>query len=541
MSGTPLNLEILVSRPAGGPVVRAYTEGQASAQSFFRGHFAHGEAYAEKAREVDGRFTLEGRERAARALHVPEGGDPDAVRRFVEEGGYVVTTGQQPGLFGGPLYSVYKGLTTIALARTLEARLSRPVLPVFWVASEDHDWAEANHTCIVGMDNELHCPSLTAPDADVHPPLHRIPAGPGVEELLDGFVQSLPATDFSKPYLDLLREAVTPSTTLPASFAALLEALLGPLGMFFTDAADPTVKEASLPLLLSELDRGAELEAVLAGTAARLTGEGYDLQVALMEGGVNLFLEGAAGRERLYREGDGFRLRVSGEQLTAEQVRERAEADPSLLSPNVLLRPVAESVVFPTLAYVAGPGETAYFAQLADYFEAHGVRMPVIHPRFGATVVESKIRKVLDKFSLDVPGLQRPFHEIASEIARDEVPEAVRKALGGLRGAVGKGVGELQDAVKSVDPTLKGPVQHVRSQAFAALDDVEKKVLHALKRENEIALAQLEKAQLHLFPQGKPQERVMNPFYYLTRYGGAFLDEMLERFAVNLDARPPPP
>jgi uncharacterized protein YllA (UPF0747 family) len=194
---------------------------------------------------------------------------------------------------------------------------------------------------------------------------------------------------------------------------------------------------------------------------------------------------------------------------------------------------VVESAVFPTLSYVAGPGETAYFGQLGDYFEAHGIRMPVIHPRFGATVVEAKIRKVLDKFGLDVPALDRPFHEISSEIARDEVPEEVKKAVGALRGTVAKGVGELNEAVKAIDPTLKGPVQHVRSQTFAALDELEKKVVHALKRENEIALAQLEKAQLHLFPLGKPQERVLNPFYYLTRYGGAFLEELLKRFSVN--------
>jgi uncharacterized protein YllA (UPF0747 family) len=194
---------------------------------------------------------------------------------------------------------------------------------------------------------------------------------------------------------------------------------------------------------------------------------------------------------------------------------------------------VVESAVFPTLSYVAGPGETAYFAQLGDYFEAHGILMPVIHPRFGATAVEAKIRKVLDKFGLDVAALDRPFHEISGEIARDEVPEAVRKAMGALRGTLAKGVGELNEAVKGIDPTLKGPVQHVRSQAFAALDELEKKVVHALKRENEIALAQLEKAQLHLFPLGKPQERVLNPFYYLTRYGGAFLEQLLDGFSVN--------
>jgi bacillithiol biosynthesis cysteine-adding enzyme BshC len=303
----------------------------------------------------------------------------------------------------------------------------------------------------------------------------------------------------------------------------------------FTDAADAALKASSGPTLAHELERAEELEGVLSGTAGALEDAGYGLQVALMPGGVNLFLEGPAGRERLYRSHGGFELHTSGIQRSADEVRAQAAEDPSVLSPNVLLRPVVESAVFPTLSYVAGPGEMAYFAQLGDYFEAFGMTMPVIRPRFSVTVVESKIRKVLDKFGQDMEGLRRPFHEVAGDIARDEVPEGVRKALGALRGAIGKGVGDLQKETKTIDPTLKGPVQHVRSQSFAALDELEKKIVHALKRENEIALAQLEKAQLHLFPESKPQERVMNPFYYVARYGGAFLEGVYERFQVNLD------
>lgn len=534
MPTAPLNLDILVSRPAGAAVVRDYVAGAPGAAVFFRGHFADTASYRKKAGEVEARFDRRRREEAASAIRVPPGGDAERVRRFVDEGGYLVTTGQQPGLFGGPLYSLYKGITAIRLAQALEARLGRPVLPLFWVASDDHDWAEANHTAVVGVDNELHEAVLSAPDPSRHPPLHRVPCGAEVEGLREAFLQVLPSTEFSSDYAALLRTVATPAATLPSAFAGLLEALLGGHGLLFTDAADPVVKRMSLPLLLEELDRAAEMEEVLAGTAGRLQGEGYPLQVPILESGVNLFLEGTAGRERLYREGGGFRLRASGERLSAAQVRARAEADPLALSPNVLLRPVVESVVFPTLAYVAGPGEMAYFAQLADYFASHGVRMPVVHPRHGAVLVEPKVRKVLDKFGLDVAHLDRPFHEVAGEIARDEVPEAVRRAVGGLRGAIGKGVGELQDAVKAVDPTLKGTAQHVRSQAMAALEELERKVVQAVKRENEIALAQLEKAQLHLFPRGKPQERVMNPMYYLARYGGAFLDALVRRFEVNL-------
>lgn len=534
MAGPPVNLDILVSRPYGPPVVRAFQEADPRALAFYSGHFADASAYAAKAMEVDARFDRARRERAAAALTVPPGGDAHRLRRFVDEGGYVVTTGQQPGLFGGPLYNLYKGITALRLARALESSLGKPVLPVFWVASEDHDWAEANHTFVVGVDNELHGPSLDAPDPARQPALHRVPLGAAATALLEGFLERLPPTDFSPPYEALLRSAVTPDATLPVAFHRILQELLGRYGMFFTDAADAAVKEASAGLLLEELERAGETEGVLAGAVARLASEGFDAQVPVLEGGVNLFLEGPLGRERLYREGDGFRLRGSGERLTLADVRARAAADPRALSPNVLLRPVVESAIFPTLSYVAGPGEAAYWAQLPGYFQAYGIRMPVVHPRLGATVVEGKVRKVLDKFGLGVTDLQQPFHELAGRVARDELPASVRSGLGSLRGAIGKGVGELQEAVRAIDPTLKGTVQHVRAQAFTALEELERKVVAALKRENEVALAQLEKAQLHLFPLGKPQERVINPFYFLVRYGGAFLDALVERFEVNL-------
>jgi bacillithiol biosynthesis cysteine-adding enzyme BshC len=503
------SLEILVGRPTGAPLVRDYLEGTPAARSFYSGHFGDPDAYREKAEEVDGRFDRAARERAAEAIRVTARVGATRLERFVAEDGYVVTTGQQPGLFGGPLYSLYKGITTVRLAEALEPLLGKPVLPLFWVASEDHDWAEANHTYLVDVDNDLHLSTLGDRPGDVHPPLHRIPLGPDAVAVRDAFIDALPRTDFSAPYIALLRDAVAEGATLPGSFLRIMEDLLGSMGLCFTDAADPVVKSTSAELLLDELTRSEETEAVLGATGARLEEAGYGLQVALMQGGVNLFLEGPLGRERLYRENGGVRLHASGEVLTLREVRARATQDPSVLSPNVLFRPVVESAVFPTLSYVAGPGETAYFGQLGDFFGAFGMRMPVVHPRLGATVVEGKVRKVLDKFGLEPTALERPFHEVAGDIAREEVPGDIRA-------------------------TLKGPAQHVRAQAFAALDEVERKVVQAVKRENDIALAQLEKARLHLYPDGRLQERVLNVFYYLARYGGAFLDEIHRRFDVKL-------
>jgi bacillithiol biosynthesis cysteine-adding enzyme BshC len=531
----PASLDLIVTRPSGVRVVEDYLEKVESALVLYGRHFTEAADFATKAAEVDHRFDRAARERAIEGVLVPPGSDEARLERFVEQGGYMVTTGQQPALFGGPMYSLYKAMTAVRLAEALEKTVGRPVLPLFWVASEDHDWDEANHTDVIGVDNELHRVELAAPDPVRHPALHRIELGGGVVGCLERFLTHLPDTDFSGEYEELLRASHRADSTLPAAFHATLQHLMGRFGLYFTDAAHPAVKRHSSGMLLSELDRAEELEAVLGRTSRAVLDAGYDLQVPILDGGVNLFLDGPAGRERLYREGTGFRLRTSGTEVSVEDVRRAVAADPSVLSPNVLLRPVVESALFPTLAYVAGPGEIAYFAQLGAYFRAHDIEMPIVHPRWGATALEAKIQKVLSKFGMEIGALQRPFHEVAGDVARDEVPDDVRSAIGKLRGAVGAAAGDLQKTTKEIDPTLKGPVQQMRGQAFAALDDLEKKILQAVKRENQIALAQLEKAQLHIFPLGKPAERVQSPFYYLMRYGGALLDDLYERFSVNLD------
>lgn len=448
--------------------------------------------------------------------------------------GFVITTGQQAGLFGGPLYALYKAITAAVLADRLENRLGRPVAPLFWTASEDHDWYEADHTWVVGVDNETHRLELPAVPGAGDQALHRLPMGPGVVDCLAQFEALLPPTDFAPRYLDLLRDSFTAEATLPEAFEGVMSALLEPLGMLFVQAHAPVLKQLSSDVMHAELTDAESHEAALARRASELEEAGYEVQVPVLEGGVNLFAEGPAGRERVYRDGDGFVLRHSETRLSLDEMGERLRTDPSRISPNVLLRPVVESAVFPTLAYVAGPGEQAYFAQLEPLFEAHGVGMPVVFPRLGTTVVESKIGKVLDKFDLTEADLARPFHELAGDRARDEVPDSVKKALGELRGTIARSVQELADVAREVDPTLKGPVQHVRSVAFDAVGDVEKKIVQAVKRQSEIALQQIEKAHHHLYPESKPQERVFNPFYYLVRYGEDFVGEVTRSFWAAL-------
>jgi len=509
--------------------VQGYIGAAPEAMRFFPRHYRSLADLRAKTEEVDGRFDAEARKAALEALST--GPEEARAAAWLAGEGLMVTTGQQPGLFGGPLYSLYKALGAIRLAEALEEALDRPVLPVFWVADEDHDWAEANHTYLLDLENEPHRIEVDDP-GHTDRALHRVPLDGAAQSALARFVELLPETDFSDPYLKSIQDGYGEDATLADGFYTLMRDLLAPRGLCFAHASQARLKELSRPVLFDELVGGSEHEGALADRAAELEEAGFGTQVTVMEGGVNLFMEGPQGRERVYRDDDAFRLNTSGEVLTLEEIEEQFAADPRCLSPNVLLRPVVESRVFPTVSYVAGPGETAYFAQLSPLFDAHGIEMPLITPRPSFTVIEAKIAKVLDKFSLGVDDLARPFHEIASEIARDEVPDDVQRTLGMLRGAIGKGIGEVMDAAKEVDPTLKGPVNHVRNQAFYEIDELQKKIVQSVKRQSEIALAQLEKAQKNLYPEGKPQERVLNPHYYLFRYGNSFVDALVEKIDV---------
>jgi bacillithiol biosynthesis cysteine-adding enzyme BshC len=522
----------------GSPLSRDYVQGETHLARFFEGNFRDPASFTQKAEEVDQRFHKEAREKVASFVRPPSDAGKAGLDRFLAEDGYLVTTGQQPGLFGGPLYSLYKALTAIKLAKTLEPILGRPVLALFWVASEDHDWAEADHTYLMDRENDLH--TFRVPEQGGKPsrPLHRIPVETGLESTVEKFLQDLPETEFTPSFLALIRGAYPSGATLSEGFTRLMEGLLGELPIVFADAADPALKGASQELLLRELAEAETKEALLHRVASHLEMDGYRIQVPILEGGVNLFLEGSAGRDRLYRDGSAFRLNHAGTSLSLDEIRAQVKADPSVLSPNVLLRPVVESALFPTVSYVAGPGEMAYYAQMKDYFQSHGIRMPVIFPRHGATLVESKVGKVLDKFQLALEGLNRPFDQLAADIAREEVPPDIRRSLGEIRGAIGKGAGALTKAAQGVDPTLKGPVTNARNAAYQAFDEAEKKILQAVKRQNEIALGQLEKAQKNLFPGRKPQERVLNPFYYLTRYGPDLIPALLDEFHVALGTEP---
>jgi bacillithiol biosynthesis cysteine-adding enzyme BshC len=532
-----LKLRIQVQPLRGSALVEDYLRGAEPAASFFEGRPADLGAFRRKLDETARRFGRAERERAAAALRPTSPRAAERLARFVEEGGAMVTTGQQAGLFTGPLYTIHKVLTAVRLAASLEAELGVVVLPVFWVASEDHDWEEAAEAHVVTAGGEVR--RLSVSPTDARPlPMSEMRFGPDVESAVGEFCKIVGEYGDAGDLIERIREAYRPGATVAGAFREVAEALFAPFGVLVTDAADPALKEASLPILSGELERAAENERAVAERTAELAAAGYATQVTVIEDATNLFYHGEAGRERLLRDGDGFVAKESGRRFTADEAAAELRAHPGRFSPNVFLRPVVESAVFPTLAYVGGPGETAYFAQVGPLFRSFGIVPPVVFPRFSAVLVPGEADAVLGGLGMAMEELRPPLHEVVQAVARRTLPAPVRERMLALRRAIVEEYAALMEAAHPIDPQLDGALGALRNRSLLDAAAAERKILGHLKRREARLTREVERARNHLYPGGVPQERVLNLFPYLAAYGPSLLHDLAERMAVRWERAP---
>lgn len=529
-----LTLEIRTGPLLGSALVRDYLLGAPALAEFYAGSPLELDSYRRKVEEVDRRFDGARRRELASAIRATSPGAAARLEEIVAGDGLFVTTGQQPGLFTGPLYTIHKILCAVQLARELEAELGRPVAPLFWVASDDHDWEEANHTHLVDRQNGLR--RITLESAPGTPPvsMRRRPLGPEIEEAFRQFVDYLPTTEFAGGLLESLRDTYAPERTVAESFTETIARLFAPFDLLIVDGGQPRVKELALEHLELELLEAAEHESLLASQTHALERAGYRSQVPVLPGATNLFYEDDAGRERIFRASNGFMLHGSGRRFERRELLALLRAEPVRFSANVVLRPIVESAVFPTISYVGGPGEVGYFAQYGALFQAHGIGAPVVFPRTSVLLIEAKVRKVLENFGLEPADFREPFHELSTRVVRASVPIEVEEALASLRCSIEDGYRDLESAALSIDPMLAGPLQGGRNASMVRLAEVEKRIVRHLKKRQSIELSQLAKAGANLYPAGQPQERLLNIFQYLVRYGQELLPALAGAMRVSI-------
>lgn len=456
-----------------------------------------------------------------------------AIGKIVRDRACAVVTGQQVGLFSGPLYTIYKALTAVLLSDDLNRRGLGSFVPVFWLASDDHDLAEIDHIALVDKDNrlrEIRCP-MSSRESKV--PVSNIPLPREIGECLEQLRDLTLDTEFKADILGPLGEAYEPGRSYVEAFGRWMTRLFGSRGLVLIDAGHPRLKEMGRDVFYREIAEGSPSTRQAVAASARLRQAGYEAQIPLHEGILNLFYMERERHAIQWKEG-AFDIKGLPSLNSKEALLKLATEKPFLFSPNVLLRPLYQDAILPTVAYVAGPSEIAYFGQMKGVYETFGLPMPVIYPRKSVTIVEKKIDHVLKKYHLKIPDLWRNAAGTIGDITKEDIPDSVGKALLLVRDGLERDTASLKAEILAFDPGLAESIGLAKGKMNQQLNFLEKKVRQAATKRNEIAVQQLHKAVDNLFPNQRLQERVFNIVPYLIKYGAAFMDQLDQAIDIEV-------
>jgi bacillithiol synthase len=458
-------------------------------------------------------------------------GSRAAAARLDDPRTVAVVTGQQAGLFGGPLYTLLKAMTAIKLAERVERDHGVPAVAVFWIESEDHDWQEVS-TCPV-FDAEMHPRTVTlgTPPGAGEGPVSSVRLDQSVVTAIETLGATMPPTEFSRPLLLSLSEAYRPGVGMSEAFGRWLESVLGRLGLVVYDASEPAAKSLAAGLFSRELEQPRASTRLASEQGQALLELGYHAQVVPHQDNVALFkLDGI--RQTVHFRDGAF---VVGDAVVvpAPVLVDEARQHPERFSPNVLLRPLVQDTLFPTVCYVAGPNELAYLAQLKPIYAHFGVPEPLMAPRATATLVDSAAAKFLEKHQMPLEALQPDNEAALNALLEQQLPRSVDEALEEVSRGVDVGMARLVDALPLIDPTL---VEAAKSSLGRMQHDIRKlheKIIHAAKRRDETLRRQFARTRAQAFPGGHPQERSIGFVSFLNRYGPTLVDRLHDDLALD--------
>jgi bacillithiol biosynthesis cysteine-adding enzyme BshC len=443
----------------------------------------------------------------------PSGASAERLNRVARGRGVVVTSGQQAGLFGGPILTWSKALSALALADAIEAACGIPTAPIFWAATDDSDYEEARWTqvAVPGGLETLRLPPAPRPGA----PMSAMPL-PDVGELIARLERGAGSLAYGE-LLEGVRAAYVRGATVGGAFVQLMRGALEPFGIAVLDASHSEVARAAFPILRAALDHAPRVQRALAERNAAITAGGFSPQVAEIEQLALVFSTEGSRTEK-------SRVRLS----EASSVARRA--GPEQLGATVLTRPIVERAILPTIAYCAGPGELAYFAQVSAIAEAIEAAPPLAVSRWSGTIVEPHIGRILARLGMTLDELRDP-HRAETQLARAAVPQPVITALQELERVLDAGFQRLADASDSVQPPLLSTevLDGHRRLLRHRLLRLERRIIAAAKRREGDTLRELATARGALFPDGKRQERALNLVPIASRHGPRLFALMQER------------
>jgi bacillithiol biosynthesis cysteine-adding enzyme BshC len=479
--------------------------------SFYR-HDPHNfESFAAAAREID----YPDSRRAAMVHALTAQNEPGAsLDRLAQPGTVAIVTGQQVGLFSGPAYTIYKALTAARLAKELSDR-GTPAVPVFWLATEDHDLAEVDHAWV--FDAARQPVALRAQTKANGRP--RPVGGIVIESTpMDELRRALNGFPHAEEVIAMVGDAYPAGITMGAGFHALLKKLLAPLGLIFLDPLDPEIRKIGAPLIVDALEAAPELKSRLLARTKELEAAGYHAQVHL-EDKTSLFF--------LLEKGERVPLRVKESEFAS--LRDRAAE----ISPNALLRPVMQDYLLPTCAYVGGPAELAYLAQSEVIYDRLLGRMPVMVSRAGFTLLEPRAIKLLARYKLTVPQTFVDPDHLKERVAHSLVPESLGASFDTETAGVMNHLGRVRAELERFDPTLAASLDKSRAKIAYQIDKARRKTAAEIMRRNDRAAGDAQYLSGLLYPQRHLQERFYSILPFLAAHGADLVDRLYD--AVQLD------
>lgn len=437
-------------------------------------------------------------------------------------GTVAVLTGQQVGLLSGPAYTVYKALTAVKHA----ARLSEqgiPAVPVFWLATEDHDLAEINHAWLFDA-GQRPCSIKAAGENTAQAPVGGLEVGPIP---IDSLEENLHQLAFGDDVTALIRQAYQPGRTYGEAFRHLVRSLLGAFEILFVDPLDPAIRAIAAPLLEKAVLQAGDLKRQVIARGQALVEDGYHAQVHI-EAGTSFFFLLRDGRRLTLHEKNGEFVAGDARFTAAELAAESAH-----LSPNALLRPVTEDWIFPTVAYIGGPAELAYMAQSQVLYQALLGRMPVVVPRAGFTLADNRSVKLMTRYRITLQQILQGGARLHDQIARTLIPPALTSRYREVYAAIEQQLGRLQSELAAFDSTLAAALEKSRAKILYQLLKNERKIARETIRRDDRATSAADYLSALLFPQKHLQERFYSILPFLARHGVDLVGRVYEN--VQLD------
>ena len=443
-----------------------------------------------------------------------------------------IVTGQQVGIFGGPLFTLYKALTAIKLSQQLNQQYGIQSVPVFWMASDDHDFKEALSTNIIDKEGKLLPLEYELSRFTQNIPASEAMFDESIKGLINQLFENLFATEFKGALQQELESCYQPEVSAAESFGKWWMKFLGEWGMIIVNPADARLKQLGLPLFEKEIMNNSPSTQGILKTNPQILAAGYHTQLTLKEDGYNLFLH-QPGRASIKKSGDRLVVQGSDDKKSPAVVCGFMRKHPDKVSPNVVLRPLFQDNLFPTLAYIAGPSELAYFAQLSAAYKAFDISMPFIYPRISVTLLENKIQQIMVKNGYALEDILGNVETLITEVLKKTLPDNYDADIKALFHQIEDFSTQLQAQVGTWDPTLVKTVETATHSMQHQLDGLSKKILSAHKKKNDTIRQQIYRAALHLYPNGIYQERILNLVPYLNKYGPAMVRELAETISLD--------